>query len=469
MIEPPETSLLNEFFKGSQYPLVVISALAKEDQEAVAQFSTKNESSNLHRSRVRSKEDPRLEHLQIRVESAVWQLSSSSKYPIDGILRIGGIPVTRLWRDLEDRAHQLAQCSLSDVPFSGLSWGHHIQCHLNQFLPSFEIPTDWHCRDSSTWVNEDKILLERIHHLFSAYPSSEPALYHALSNKVSENSMVYLGNSLPVREWDMAASYLQKNIKVTTSRGLNGIDGQLSTFLGECLPGRENWVILGDLTMLYDFPAMWILHSLPKMSVRIVVVNNGGGKLFSRIYKDPVFQHLHDFDFEHFAKSWRIPYLCLKGIAILRIFLSKYLLSYVLIRQKQKAFGRPMMLSCKKPLYNLYALHGFLGLSHDWSPFPYINYPQELTHEELPFWEWASWFNQNVSSWSEKRNKKNILLGYSLGGRLAMHLLISKPELWDGAIIISAHPGLSSELEKEQRVAQDHEWAVRFKNDPWIR
>jgi 2-succinyl-5-enolpyruvyl-6-hydroxy-3-cyclohexene-1-carboxylate synthase len=141
-------------------------------------------------------------------------------------------------------------------------------------------------------------------------PTSEPAIYETLSKNIPSGSMVYLGNSLPIREWDLAASIEPRDIKIETSRGLNGIDGQLSTFLGLCKAGRENWAILGDLTTLYDFPALWILRNLPKMAIKIVVINNGGGKLFSRIYKDPVFQHLHNYDFEHFAKSWRIPYLC---------------------------------------------------------------------------------------------------------------------------------------------------------------
>ena len=65
--------------------------------------------------------------------------------------------------------------------------------------------------------------------------------------------------------------------------------------------------------MLYDFPALWILNQLPKMPIKVVVMNNGGGKLFARMYKDPVFQHNHNFDFEFFAKSWRIPYFLRNG------------------------------------------------------------------------------------------------------------------------------------------------------------
>lgn len=313
LLAPAETELLDNFFAQSYSPLVVVSALPKEDQEPTAQFLLRLNAPVYCEAGSGLREDPRLEHLQIRNEASIWQLSQASNYTIDGVLRLGGIPVTRIWRDLEDRAHQLAECSLSDVPFSGLSWGRHIQCHIKEFLKGYRLPENWKCHDCTAWVREDALLLKRLIKLYEAFPTSEPALYHALSQKISPDSMVYLGNSLPVREWDMAATFAPRGVEIETSRGLNGIDGQLSTFLGLCEEGRENWAILGDLTTLYDFPALWILHTMPDMPVKIVVMNNGGGKLFARIYKDPVFQHLHDFDFEHFAKSWRIPYTCLNG------------------------------------------------------------------------------------------------------------------------------------------------------------
>jgi 2-succinyl-6-hydroxy-2,4-cyclohexadiene-1-carboxylate synthase len=118
--------------------------------------------------------------------------------------------------------------------------------------------------------------------------------------------------------------------------------------------------------------------------------------------------------------------------------------------------------SHKHTPYKLYALHGFLGLPTDWKPFDLITDPLEFMHEELDFWNWARYFNSTV-----KKEEKNILLGYSLGGRLAMHALISSPELWSGAIFISAHPGLDSDKERNARLLSDRQWAERFLKDPW--
>ena len=51
------------------------------------------------------------------------------------------------------------------------------------------------------------------------------------------------------------------------------------------------------------------------------------------------------------------------------------------------------------------------------------------------------------------------LCGYSLGGRLALGLLIRHPDLFAAATIIGANPGLSSEAERRARVLEDEKWA----------
>ncbi|MBA3237799.1 MAG: alpha/beta fold hydrolase [Parachlamydiaceae bacterium] len=123
-----------------------------------------------------------------------------------------------------------------------------------------------------------------------------------------------------------------------------------------------------------------------------------------------------------------------------------------------------MMNSPKNASSNLFALHGFLGHPADWKMFDTINIPLSIEQEELDFWTWSRSFNSAIP---RNTGQQNILLGYSLGGRLAMHALISKPDLWDAAILISAHPGLDSPIEQTARLKNDQWWAKRFLEDPW--
>ena len=82
---------------------------------------------------------------------------------------------------------------------------------------------------------------------------------------------------------------------------------------------------------------------------------------------------------------------------------------------------------------------------------------------------------QSFDDWTEDfcgrveiqaNGEKSILLGYSLGGRLALHACLSRPDLWKSAIVVGADPGLESEEEKKLQLDRDQNWAERLKREP---
>lgn len=127
--------------------------------------------------------------------------------------------------------------------------------------------------------------------------------------------------------------------------------------------------------------------------------------------------------------------------------------------------NRPVSSSSR--LSSLHALHGFLGTPTDWS---FFNIEHLITYDLFndvpitPFDEWAVMFNKQVDA-APKAN--NILLGYSLGGRLALHAVLNEPKKWKAAIFVSTHPGLKCDKEKEHRINADKLWSERFQNMPW--
>ena len=50
------------------------------------------------------------------------------------------------------------------------------------------------------------------------------------------------------------------------------------------------------------------------------------------------------------------------------------------------------------------------------------------------------------------------MAGYSLGGRLALGLISAAPSRFRRALILSAHPGLQTLREREERIARDAQW-----------
>jgi 2-succinyl-5-enolpyruvyl-6-hydroxy-3-cyclohexene-1-carboxylate synthase len=297
---------LSDFLSAIKHPLVVVSALNPEDKEFVIQFLLKLQAPVYAEAISGIREDSRLAQIRITYIDKIWQVSEKHKYPIDGILRIGGVPTARLWRDLEEREGAIKVCSISEHPFSGLSWSGVIHTSLTSFfnvsssVPSFS--------GASQWLKRDQAYQNALMELFAEEPLAEPSLIHALSRKIGKKAKIYLGNSLPIREWDLAATWEEKGYQMSASRGLNGIDGQIATFYGVSEPHKENWGILGDLTALYDLVAPWILAQIPELKTNLVIVNNSGGQIFARMYAHPAFLHAHQLSFAPFADLWNIAY-----------------------------------------------------------------------------------------------------------------------------------------------------------------
>lgn len=134
------------------------------------------------------------------------------------------------------------------------------------------------------------------------------------------------------------------------------------------------------------------------------------------------------------------------------------------------------------PTTRIVAIHGFLGLPSDWDALkaavikvaPNIDFQTvdlfsaqptlQATLKEKNMTEWAKKFNRLQKN---KHVERNILLGYSLGGRLALQAAFDKPGLWDEVALVSAHPGTISEEDRHRRRLADNDWAEKFLNLPW--
>lgn len=302
-------SELDNFFNRVKNPLVIVSTLASEAISVLVPFLKRLNAPLFLEGISGIREEPSLQHLRIHRTDQILESAQRCGYDIDGVLRIGGVPTHRIWRDLEYLQDKVAVYNITDTPFSGLSWNRSvIHAPIQSVLQSYGVKKQYAAKNASTWLHEEVIFKSKLLALFENEPLSEPALIHQLSKIIPSNSHLYLGNSLPVREWDLAASDAAKNLCITASRGLNGIDGQISTFLGLCKPQCDNWAILGDLTTIYDMAGFWILPQLRPIKSTTVVINNGGGKLFETFSPHKEMLNCHDLNFKPLADMWRLDY-----------------------------------------------------------------------------------------------------------------------------------------------------------------
>ncbi|NCF86638.1 MAG: alpha/beta fold hydrolase [Verrucomicrobiaceae bacterium] len=111
----------------------------------------------------------------------------------------------------------------------------------------------------------------------------------------------------------------------------------------------------------------------------------------------------------------------------------------------------------------LWCLHGALGAYRDWeSIFPGARHVDLWSTK--PGTDLANWANQWVTTVAEE-DPHPQLVGYSMGGRLALHALLAAPTLWESATIVSAHPGLRSG--RAERRVRDKAWLARFQREPF--
>lgn len=143
-------------------------------------------------------------------------------------------------------------------------------------------------------------------------------------------SCLNLGNSTTIR----IAQYfdLDSTIEVYCNRGVNGIDGCVSTFIGQAAasPNKLNFLIVGDLTFFYDMNAIW--NRYVGKNVRIMLNNNEGAALFhfnQGIAKFPTINE--NVAAEHFAvaegwaKSQGLEYLSARNKEEYDVALQRFL------------------------------------------------------------------------------------------------------------------------------------------------
>lgn len=201
--------------------------------------------------------------------------------PPGKVLRLGEVPSGRFWRDLENRP-EISVWSVCRNGLPGLARESNVvRGPLDRVLPALGGVEP--IGDVLDYLPQRSRRADRITELLETFPDSEPGLLRVLSQYASLGGGVFLGNSLPIREWNLFAQWQQPIPSVRANRGANGIDGQLSTWLGWSAELSEAWAVVGDLTALYDVAAGGLFGQVECRGRVLTVINNGGGRIFDRL------------------------------------------------------------------------------------------------------------------------------------------------------------------------------------------
>jgi 2-succinyl-5-enolpyruvyl-6-hydroxy-3-cyclohexene-1-carboxylate synthase len=112
---------------------------------------------------------------------------------------------------------------------------------------------------------------------------SEPLVARLVHRHAAETGATLVAAaSMPIRDLEWYAEACTSPPRVLSNRGVNGIDGVVSTALGVAAsadgPGARTVALMGDLTFLHDVSG---LVNLPESPCTFVVLDNGGGGIFS--------------------------------------------------------------------------------------------------------------------------------------------------------------------------------------------
>ena len=235
------------------------------------------------------------------------------------VLRFGGVPTSKplaqwlaaheaaeVWlvdpagafRDPEHRASRVLNATASDVAVQLAGAG-----------PAPAEAAAWLGR----WQQADRVARAAADELLRADERLlGPQVARALWAELPASAALYVANSMPIRELDAFAGPRAAPLRVLANRGVNGIDGQVSSATGAAaVLGGSTVLWCGDLAFLHDLAGL-LAARLHGDDLTVVVTNDDGGGIFEylpvaralpRSVFEPVFAVPHGRDLSGIARG----------------------------------------------------------------------------------------------------------------------------------------------------------------------
>ena len=155
-------------------------------------------------------------------------------------------------------------------------------------------------------------------------PRPEGAYVREILKVAPAGSCLFSANSMAIRAIDTFYVKGDKPLAVLCNRGLNGIDGTVSTALGVAQHFEQTTFLTGDFTLQHDLGGLALQREIAQVaaergklapSIVVVLLNNNGGGIFEMLPQasdEPYFARLfsapQDVDFSHAAAAFNVPY-----------------------------------------------------------------------------------------------------------------------------------------------------------------
>lgn len=166
------------------------------------------------------------------------------------------------------------------------------------------------------WQNLQKLASQAIDETREQFAFHESQLAMILMKTLARGEQLFVANSNAIRLVDRLSGVSEASFQVFGNRGVNGIDGILSTVAGLAMQTKERrYLLVGDLTLFHDMNGLQLLKAY-QLPVTIILLNNNAGGIFSFLSQrslaaddfDPLFATPLDLDFAQVAKTYELAY-----------------------------------------------------------------------------------------------------------------------------------------------------------------
>ena len=134
-----------------------------------------------------------------------------------------------------------------------------------------------------------------------------------LQQHISDNAQVLVANSMSIRDFDYFWFSGESTAVLYGNRGVNGIDGTISTALGLATNGLPTYLVTGDLSLFHDLNGLAVAKT-HNLNLTIILHNNDGGGIFEYLpqkgtkHFDYLFSTSQGLDYSGAAKLYGCGY-----------------------------------------------------------------------------------------------------------------------------------------------------------------
>ncbi|WP_302858465.1 2-succinyl-5-enolpyruvyl-6-hydroxy-3-cyclohexene-1-carboxylic-acid synthase [uncultured Veillonella sp.] len=134
-----------------------------------------------------------------------------------------------------------------------------------------------------------------------------------LQKQIPEDGQIFVANSMTIRDFDYFWFSGESKAVLYGNRGVNGIDGTISTALGLAANGRPTYLVTGDLSLFHDLNGLAVAKT-HNLNLTIILHNNDGGGIFEYLpqkgtkHFDYLFSTSQGLDYSGAAKLYGCDY-----------------------------------------------------------------------------------------------------------------------------------------------------------------